>query len=60
LPKGSAGVLSGKSKGAGLIKEEDRGEREFKIPNKIIILFVFFTGKDSNFIILSNSSLKMF
>jgi len=47
------------SKNAGLIKEKNRGEKEFRVFDKITS-FTFPTGKDFNLIILFNSSFKIF
>jgi hypothetical protein len=72
LLKGFVGVLSGEPNSAKLKKEENRGEKEFKIfagftgtsdnilPTFGIIPSVPSTKKDSNFTISSNSSSKIF
>jgi hypothetical protein len=59
LPYNTLTFLPEKPKNAGLIKKGDRDEKEFRAFNKIIS-FIFFTGKNSNLIILSNLSLRMF
>jgi hypothetical protein len=43
----------------GVVKEADRGEKEFKAFDKITFP-IFFTGKDSNSTILSNLSFRIF
>jgi hypothetical protein len=48
-----------KPRNAGLIKKKDRGEEEFRAPNKITSL-ISFIEKDSNLTILSNSNLRIF
>jgi hypothetical protein len=72
LLKNSAGILLGESNSAELRKEENRGEKGFKISAGFtgasddisfisgIIFSVSFTEKDFNFIISFNSSLRMF
>jgi hypothetical protein len=51
--------LPGKLKSAELIKEENRGEKKFRAPDKITFP-IFFMGKDSNSTISSNLSLRIF
>jgi hypothetical protein len=72
LLKGFVKVLPKEPNSAKLKKKEDRGEKGFKIFagfarafDDILLIFeiiisVFFTKKDFNFIILFNSSLRMF
>jgi len=43
----------------GIVKEADRGEREFRAFNNIIF-FILFMGKDSNLTILFNLSFRIF
>jgi hypothetical protein len=59
LPCNISTFLPEELRNAELIKEKDRGEREFRAFNKITSPIPF-TGKDSNLIILSNSSSRIF
>jgi hypothetical protein len=59
LPYGILTFLLEESKSAGLIKEENRGEGEFRASDKITFL-TFFTGRDFNLTILFSLSSRIF